>query len=71
MRNEAGEIEATRKGIGDTIEKFYKDLYSRRTGERKMRRTTKEDLKTLVTMLTMIKILKTMNKTNTSQNLPT
>ena len=35
MRNEAGDIEASRTGIGNTFAKFYEDLCSRRSGERK------------------------------------
>ena len=35
MRNEVGDIEASRKGIANTFAKFHEDLYSRRNGERK------------------------------------
>ena len=35
MRNEAGDIEATRKGIADTLANIYEVLYSSKNDERK------------------------------------
>ena len=35
MRNEAGDMEATKKGIANTFAKFYEDLYSNQNDERK------------------------------------
>ena len=35
MRNKSGHIEATRKGIAKVFAKYNKDLYSRKTDERK------------------------------------
>ena len=35
MRNEVGDIEASRKGIADTFVKFYEELFSRKSDGRK------------------------------------
>ena len=35
MRNEVGAIEASRKGIANSFAKFYEDLYSSGSDERK------------------------------------
>ena len=37
MRNEVGDIEASRRGVANTFAKFYEDLYSGRNEERKRR----------------------------------
>ena len=49
MRNEAGDIEATRKGIASTFAKFYEDLHSNKNDE------GKDEEDNVVTMLTMMK----------------
>ena len=71
MKNEAGDIEALKKGTANTFAKFYEDQYSSGSDERKDEKDNEGRLvRTFVTMLTMMKILKTMNRTITSQNLP-
>ena len=44
MRNEAGDIEATRKGVANTFAKFYEDLYSSRNDARKDEEDNEETL---------------------------
>ena len=70
MRNEAGDIEASRKILVTHFQNSMKICTQVGTIKEKLRRTTTEDLRTVATELTMMRILETMNKIITFQNLP-
>ena len=70
MRNEVGNIEATRKGIANIFAKFFQDLYSSNNDEGKDEDNEARLENTSYHADDDKKILKTMNKTDTSQNSP-